>query len=143
VSADNLQRLSSRLDVTMICRAVGDIDVDAALDARDENTFENAWNSSYDAQCQSRSRLHDIELAQMTSICERAYKLAFKATEHPELSGCVSDDFDLIATALLCDLEDAFAAHLLNEYVEGRFPIGVPTVLDKSLTAVLGRQDGG
>jgi hypothetical protein len=143
VSTDDLQRLSGKLDAAMIGRAVGAIEIDAALDERDETSFEKAWNSCYDTVSPSESRLDDAERALITSICERAFKLTFAATDHPELAGCVSDDFGLIAGALVCDLEDAFAAYLLDEYMEGRLPSRVTSAPAKSLTAVLGRHLGG
>lgn len=113
--------------------------IDAALEARDASPFDREWMrvfrllESHAIEAESGSAVERIR--------ERAFKLCFAATENPELSGYVSDDFDLLARALSVGVEDEWLTSLFSEYLEGRFPTGTLRRSPRSMADLVRRQE--
>lgn len=122
---DALAHLREALDEASIASLVHGLDVDAALDRRDRPDFEEAWKAGLDAVSPEEADLDAAVRDSIDSIRERAYKLSYAATQHPEFAGAVSDDFGLIATAAAVGMRVGFVVHLRTHYLNGKFPIDV------------------
>jgi len=98
-----------------------DTDWDAALNARDSGTFDEAWSAS-DAQVLSA---HDsTESSVVLSLRETVFKRVLSLTGSSEVAGYASDDFGLIAKAAEAGLNIPFVDGLWNSYRDGFFPGG-------------------
>ena len=98
------------------------LDLEAVLSGRDQTEFENKWLELF-------NKLQDTPLtAQEASVIDRirevAYKAAFESVSDPELSGYVSDDFEVIAKGVASRCQNEFLNGLLKAYVEGKVPGG-------------------
>lgn len=110
-------------------------DAAEALDGRDAEPFDGNWIDSFNALAD----LPDAEAAEpaIDEIRERVFRIVFGATNSSELAGYVSDDFELIAKALLTNRNDEFVNALWSEYAAGRFPTGDLAPVSGSLAALI------
>ncbi len=117
----------------------GGLDIDAALDQRDSPEFDEHWMNIYNKveEESSAEPLGERELSRVERAAEVAYKTSFQNSESPELAGYISDDFDLIAKALLLSFNDSWLNSLLASYCDGRFPKGKLEPVPGQLSAVL------
>ena len=130
-----LARLSSALEAEALLPAVfrhlgDDASIDHALSQRDHPAFEQPWLTAF-AAVESVASLNQLSPAQrlvVDRVREVAYKQAFRATSHPDIAAYVSDDFDLIARAIVAGQDSPWLASLLSAYAHGRFPVGSPLV---------------
>jgi hypothetical protein len=117
------------------------LDPDVALAARDEPPFDGEWMRVFDSlKGRSMESAHGPVIER---IRERAFKLCFAATGDPDLSGYVSDDFDLLARALSAEVDDEWLARVMSEYLVGRFPSGDLPRSYSSLRGMVQEQDAG
>lgn len=96
------------------------LEIDDALDMRDEPDFEDDWMRVSDALEEMECSAEDATM--IKEICKQAFLAVYHVTESGELAGYVSDDFELIAKAALSGYEDAWLNALIFTYAEGRFP---------------------
>ncbi|WP_291581516.1 hypothetical protein [Clostridium sp. UBA6640] len=97
-------------------------DVDFILDSRDKDIFDSEWMRNYNL-IRKNEKLDTPEVKKIVEfIREISYKVAYKASQSSELASYISDDFGLIAEALIIDYNDDWVNALANEYMEGRVP---------------------
>lgn len=97
-------------------------DINFMLDSRDEDVFDSEWMKNYNA-ISKNEKLNTLEIKKgVESIREISYKATYKATQSSDLAGYISDDFGLIAEALVLDYNDDWLNALAKEYVDGRVP---------------------
>lgn len=96
------------------------LNIDDALDMRDEPEFEEDWMRVSDAMEETECSAEDA--AMVKEICKQAFLAVYRVTESGELAGYVSDDFELIAKAVLSGYEDAWLNALILTYADGKFP---------------------
>jgi hypothetical protein len=110
--------------VDLLC---GGLNIDDVLDQRDVPTFEDEWLACYDRLKPREADLDEAARAELDKIREMAFLLVFHSSGHDELSGDVSDDFELIGLAVALAIEDPFAASLLAEFRAGRLAVNPGT----------------
>ena len=97
-------------------------DVDFILDSRDTDEFDSEWMRNYNVLRKNES-LNTLEAKKIIeSIREISYKTTYEVTQSSDLSSYISDDFGLIAEALVIDYNDEWVNALANEYVQERVP---------------------
>ena len=99
-------------------------DIDFILDSRDTDAFDSEWIRNYNIIKEKEDkRLSIMENKEIIkSICEIAYKMTYEATQSSDLASYISDDYGLIAEALIIDYKDDWVNALAKEYVEERIP---------------------
>lgn len=94
------------------------------LDYRDRPEFDSRWQLSFEGLEAERMR-QPLDAAQsevLSRIRELAFREAFSRCASADIAGYVSDDFELIALALLLGVHDDFVAELWAVYARGEFP---------------------
>jgi hypothetical protein len=140
-----LARLTSALEAEALLPAVfrhsgDDATITHALSERELPAFEQPWLAAF-AAVESVAPLNSLSPAHrlvVDRIRELAYKSAFRATSHPDIAAYVSDDFDLIARAIVARQDSPWLASLLSAYLHGRFPVAsslVPARASLSIVA--------
>ncbi|GFZ31505.1 hypothetical protein CSC2_20310 [Clostridium zeae] len=100
-------------------------DADFILDGREMDVFDSEWIRNYN-KIRKNENLKTPEVKELVdSIREISYKSTYKATQSSDLAGYISDDFGLIAEALLIDYNDNWVNALAYHYVEGKIPHSV------------------
>lgn len=97
-------------------------DIDLILESRDRDAFDSEWIRNYNII--RRNKNLDIpEIKKIIEfIREVSYKATYEATHSSDLASYISDDFGLIAEALIIDYNDYWVNALANQYVEERVP---------------------
>jgi len=103
-----------------------DLDVFAALDSRDRSDFDAQWVR---VASDVKSLANEFPVAQddaelVDRIRERAFLTVYSHTCNPDLCGYVSDDFGLIAEAIVLSYQDTWLNGLWLAYKKGVFPHG-------------------
>jgi hypothetical protein len=105
-------------------RVLNGQDFNNLLDLRDESNFEVEWLRVSD-EMEEKQKVQEI-VSDMKELIETIRELAFKRTysltQNSEIAEYVSDDFDLIATALALDYKDNWLNALMLLYQNGQFP---------------------
>ncbi|PSU86585.1 hypothetical protein C0W35_22190 [Photobacterium kishitanii] len=99
--------------------------INDALDERDKKPFDSNWVSCYE-EIDSKLITHE-ELKLVNALRKIIFLKCYKentSEESGELSEYVSDDFELIAKAIITRSENHWVSSLLNEYKKGNFPRG-------------------
>jgi hypothetical protein len=107
---------------TKIKEGMFDFDRDTMMDKRDEPEFESNWLRVSGELKSLKGRLSKESLIEIDKLQEAAYLRTFEVTSHPEISGDVCDDFELLALASLLQYEDKWLTALQQAYEAGRFP---------------------
>lgn len=94
--------------------------IDEMLDSRDDSEFENDWLKT--SELLESKDFAETDLAEIEKIREIVYKKTFDSTKHGEIAAYASDDFELIAKALLSDFSDEWLNALFLSYLHGIFP---------------------
>ncbi|UFH50450.1 hypothetical protein [Pseudomonas sp. KNUC1026] len=122
MSIDTVERLLEWVEACDNMAAVfqKDMDWDAELDARDDDTFDRRWveenrKVSSGTGCES-------ELLKLNVLREAVFKKVYRITSNPELAGCASDDFGLIGEKIMKHVESDWVDWLLGSYLSGHFP---------------------
>ena len=98
------------------------IDVDNYLDQRDIPLFDTEWISAYESVKGVRSKLDNTELNNLNELREKVYKLVYQFTQHPELSGYISDDFEIICLNEFNDNKNSWILNVFNSYKNNNLP---------------------
>jgi hypothetical protein len=124
---DWLKSVLSRIkDGTLLPAAhYGELDCDAALDARDSDAeFDSEWVRLSD-EIEGRWGVATIA-AEAEALAEDIRKESFlavsRATQQHEIASYVSDDFELIVRGRLLGMEGSFLRQLWAVYERGDFP---------------------
>ncbi len=115
-------------------------DLDLILDERDESVFDSEWIRNYEA-INEKKGITDHEIEEIDIIREISFKAAYNATESADLAGYISDDFELIAKALILNYNDEWLNALAKEYVEDMIPHGSLKPLQGELYKILFRNE--
>ena len=103
------------------------IDIDAYLDARDAEPFDQLWQEAYAAVEQAKAKERPEIIARLEQDSqqerERVFKLVYRATKNSELAAYISDDFDLISNAWWLGIADQpFLSQMSASYLAGKLP---------------------
>jgi hypothetical protein len=94
-----------------------------ALSGRDDPVFEHRWLRLFDELKDTHTT--EIEMNNLEQLREAAFKAAFKYCGNSDLSGYISDDFELISKGYANHHPDDFLAALLKAYLRDKIPHGV------------------
>lgn len=99
-----------------------ELDMDKILDGRDEKEFDSQWMRIYnmiqgDYIDNDHSNIID-------SIRENIFVTLYEITCDSDLCAYVSDDFELMCKAYIININDAWLASLVNEYIQKKVPYG-------------------
>jgi hypothetical protein len=103
-----------------------DLDLNDALDARDDPIFDKEWMRVYDqVKPVFESSVDDADLiARIDKVRELSFIRTDRIVRIHDIAGYVSGDFELFCWALLVGFEDPWLNALWNSYRVGRFPRG-------------------
>lgn len=108
---------------------------DEILDHRDSSTFSEAWMGTYQA-VQEKIVDEEVEDA-LTQIRKEIFISIFKATGSSELSAYISDDFGLISSYYIHNIENSWVTNLLFTYLNHQIPQGDLLTTDKTLKELI------
>jgi hypothetical protein len=94
------------------------------LNTRDSLEFDHKWTEACQrvAQAEVIHNLEEEDVDTIAEIREIAFKRAYEVCQSSELSGYVSDDFDMIARAVRAGCLDGWLNELWSSYRSGQFP---------------------
>jgi hypothetical protein len=103
----------------------GELDCDAALDARHDPPFDAAWVQQSDEVeplwAAAALSADAQELAE--EIRREAFLAVSRATGQHEIASYVSDDFELVVHGRLAGVDSSFLNQLWAAYERGQFPM--------------------
>ena len=105
------------------------------LTGRDGFEFEDEWIKLFNRI--EAENLSESDAVVVNQIREIAFKTAFQHCSDPDLSGYISDDFELISRGATEEINDHFLNALLEAYVDGRVPHEKAQGVGKSLRMLL------
>lgn len=119
------EKLTTILDEIII--KLGSLNEEAIyeiLNSRETEPFDSNWVGAYEALKQQLENLNEKkELEEfLDEIRKEAFIKTMKASKASDLAAYVSDDFEMIGTALIIEFSNAFIDSLLNIYASGIIP---------------------
>ncbi len=96
--------------------------VDELLDMRDEEEFDSEWMRVYDFL--NKIEIEECEQEKINDIRKNSFIMAYNLSESSDIASCVSDDFEIICKAYICDYNDGWLNALIMCYARGEFPCG-------------------
>ncbi|MBU3107973.1 hypothetical protein [Clostridium gasigenes] len=99
-------------------------DLDSILEEREESIFDEQWIRNYNEINEKRDLIDFKSKELIDSIREIAYKITYAFTESSDLAAYVSDDFGIIAEALVLNHNDEWLNTLGKKYLENKIPNG-------------------
>lgn len=134
---EKLKKLEAAFN-TSLKAALNNIDpekIDEILDNRDSSTFSEAWMEAYQAVDE---KTVDEETADaVTHIRKEIFVSIFKATGSSELPAYISDDFGLISSYFIHDIENSWATNLFFTYLNHQIPQGELMKTDKTMKELI------
>lgn len=128
------EKLTTILDEIII--KLGSLDEEAVyeiLDSRETEPFDSNWVRAYEALKQQLENFNENEKKELDEFLEEIRKDAFiktmKAYQSSDLAAYVSDDFEMIGTALIIEFSNSFIDSLLNLYDLGIVPDNISTAI--------------
>jgi len=100
--------------------------IDELLDSRDSDPFDSNWVEAYEILKQNNKNINANDKNEVDKFLEEIRKDVFiktmKASQSSDLAAYVSDDFEMIGTALILGGSNSFIASMLNSYMMGVVP---------------------
>lgn len=104
-------------------KMVKDLDVENALNLRENPEFESQWLRVADSIKQIERAIPDDVVALIDEISKEAFLLIdILIGENSELADYVCDDFELIAKGIILDYKDGWLNALWLSYKRNHFP---------------------
>ncbi|KAA9002014.1 hypothetical protein FJU30_06970 [Affinibrenneria salicis] len=118
---DKLVELNTLLAAPAFFVFLRNIDIDDALDRRDEPAFDRVWNDNF--RRTEKRILPPETLTFIDGLREKSFKDAFRLTQDDELAARISDDIALIAKDIALETADSWPVNVLwPAYKRGVFP---------------------
>ncbi|MCS4301708.1 hypothetical protein [Chryseobacterium sp. BIGb0232] len=109
--------------------------IDEILDNRDIPEFSDAWMKAYHAD---EEKVTDEETEDaITHIRKEMFISVFKTTGSSELPAYISDDFGLISSCYIHEIENSWVTHLLFTYLNHQIPQGELMKTEKTLKELI------
>ncbi len=105
--------------------------IDKILDNRDSSTFSEAWMEAY--QVVDEKTIDEETEDAITQIRKEIFVSIFKATGSSELPAYISDDFGLISSYYIHDIENRWVTNLLFTYLNHQIPQGELMQTEKTM----------
>ncbi|GLR09511.1 hypothetical protein COO59_04810 [Mixta theicola] len=117
----NLLEVDKYLSVLTNFDFLKSLDVDDALDSRDEPGFDDQWMTVFKSLESKTFKTDDISFVDM--LREKAFKQSFKVINNSEISSRISDDFEIIAKSFIAGDDNNWAiTYLWMSYKNKKFP---------------------
>jgi len=118
---NELNDLLAKISGSMFFDFLKKLDIDESLDARDEDPFDSQWMDNFNRLEKSHFDPNDLDL--INKIRECVFKQSFKVVGSDEISGRISDDFEIIAKDIALNQIDKWpVSYLWKSYQNGIFP---------------------
>ena len=128
------EKLTTILDEIII--KLGSLNEEAIyeiLDSRESDPFDSNWVGAYEALKQQLENFNENEKKEfdefLQEIREEAFIKTMKASKSSDLAAYVSDDFEMIGTALIIKFSNSFIDSLFNIYESGIVPDNISTAM--------------
>ena len=109
--------------------------IDEILDNRDSSTFSDVWMETYKTV---EDKITDDETVDTISdIRKEIFVSIFRSTESSDLSAYVSDDFELISSYYIHQIENKWVTNLLFTYLNHQIPQGELMKTDKTMEELI------
>ncbi|MGU3376274.1 hypothetical protein [Chryseobacterium sp. M5A1_1a] len=109
--------------------------IDNILDNRDLSIFSDAWMEAYHA---IDEKACDEETEdKITHIRKEIFVSIFRITESTELPAYISDDFGLISSYYIQNIENKWVTNLLFTYLNHQIPQGELMQTDKTIRELI------
>lgn len=134
---EKLKKLEAAFN-TSLEAALTNIDpekIDEILDNRDSSTFSETWMEAYQA-VDEKTVDEETEDA-VTQIRKEIFISIFKATGSSELPAYISDDFGLISSYFIHDIENSWVTNLLFTYLHHQIPQGELMKTEKTMKELI------
>lgn len=109
--------------------------IDEILDNRDSSEFSDAWMKAYQV-VDGKETDEETEDA-VTHIRKEIFISIFKATGSSELPAYISDDFGLISSYYIHDIENTWVTNLLFTYLNHQIPEGELVATEKTMNELI------
>lgn len=109
--------------------------IDEILDNRDSSTFSEAWMEGY--QTVDGKEIDEETEDAVTHFRKEIFISIFKATGSSELPAYISDDFGLISSYYIHDIENTWVTNLLFTYLNHQIPQGDLLTTDKTMKELI------
>ena len=108
-----------------------DVNLTSVAETRSLPSFETEWLRLYSMLkvCQLSQRQEVI----VDQIREAAFKATYHHTSDPDLSGDISDDFEIIAKAFAFGVEEPWLSGLFKLYMDGQLQFSETPPVSTSL----------
>jgi hypothetical protein len=123
-SIDLLTKITHQIRSTNLLATVGDSQSEHFTEMRDTPNFEERWLEAFAALNQRATEISEAELRAVDVLREAAFKAAYRNSLNPDFAAFVSDDFELIARAIVLGVDAPWINGLWLCYKNDRFPIG-------------------
>lgn len=110
---------------------IDDEEAEELLAQRFYSEFENLWEKLSD----NRPEISHNQYKQILNDAHEICKSICRSLHH-ELEVCIYDDYILIATYLIADVDDRHVAGILQTYINEEIPLLSMKSTDKSLQAI-------
>lgn len=105
--------------------------IDEILDNRDSSGFSDAWMKAY--QAVDGETIDEETEDAVTHIRKEIFISIFKTTGSSELPAYISDDFGLISSYLIHNIESSWVTNLLFTYLNHQIPQGELMQTEKTM----------
>lgn len=134
---EKLKKLEAAFN-TSLKAALNNIDpekINEILDNRDSSTFSEAWMEAY--QAVDEKTVDEETEDTVNQIRKEIFVSIFKATGSSELPAYISDDFGLISSYFIHDIENSWATNLFFTYLNHQIPQGELMKTDKTMKELI------
>ncbi|SEH28449.1 hypothetical protein SAMN05421593_0707 [Chryseobacterium culicis] len=105
--------------------------IDKILDNRDSSEFSDRWMNAYQA-IEEKSTDEETE-DKISDIRKEIFVSTFRNTGSSDLPAYISDDFGLICSYFIHNIEDSWVTNLLFTYLNHQIPDGELMKSEKTL----------
>jgi hypothetical protein len=109
--------------------------IDKILDNRDSAEFSEAWMKTYQA-IEEKSVDEETE-DKISNVQKEIFISTFRTTGSSDLPAYISDDFGLICSYYIHQIENAWVTHLLFTYLNHQIPQGELMKTDKTMKKLI------
>ncbi|KAB1230475.1 hypothetical protein [Chryseobacterium viscerum] len=109
--------------------------IDKILDNRDSAEFSEAWMKTYQA-IEDKSVDEETE-DKISDIRKEIFISTFRTTGSSDLPAYISDDFGLICSYYIHQIENTWVTHLLFTYLNHQIPQGELMKTDKTMKELI------
>lgn len=109
--------------------------IDEILDNRDSSTFSDLWMEAYKTV---EDKITDEETVdKISDIRKEIFVSIFRSAESSDLSAYVSDDFELISSYYIHQIENKWVTNLLFTYLNHQIPQGELMKTEKTMEELI------